>query len=154
MNIQQQAEEIFFHAVDLNLEERKQFLLTQCQEDSELWNEVEELFALDRRAAATGFLTPPKIQAVHVLANAWEKQHAAAELPEKLGRYELNEKIGQGGFAEVWRAFDPQLKRAVAVKTPHAAHLLSPFVLPGGVSQPIKGSLPSLSLVCTTPLQT
>jgi Serine/threonine protein kinase len=41
-----------------------------------------------------------------------------------LGRYRLIELIASGGSAEVWRAHDEQLDRAVAVK------LLHPHLLP------------------------
>ena len=33
-----------------------------------------------------------------------------------LGKYELQERLGQGGMAEVWKALDPQLMRFVAIK--------------------------------------
>ena len=33
-----------------------------------------------------------------------------------LGRYELKEKLGAGGMAEVWEAFDRSLHRTVAIK--------------------------------------
>jgi len=33
-----------------------------------------------------------------------------------LGKYELQTRLGRGGMAEVWKAFDPQLRRHVAVK--------------------------------------
>jgi serine/threonine-protein kinase len=35
-----------------------------------------------------------------------------------LGRYELRQELGRGGFATVYRAWDPQLRREVAIKTP------------------------------------
>lgn len=40
--------------------------------------------------------------------------------PQRLGKYELLERLGRGGMAEVRKAFDPQLKRYVAIKIMHA----------------------------------
>src|SRR5450432_521516 len=34
----------------------------------------------------------------------------------QLGKYELQTRLGRGGMAEVWKAFDPQLRRHVAIK--------------------------------------
>jgi serine/threonine protein kinase len=38
-------------------------------------------------------------------------------IPEKIGKYEISEQIGVGGFGAVYRARDPFIKRTVAVKT-------------------------------------
>ena len=40
--------------------------------------------------------------------------------PQQLGKYELHERLGRGGMAEVWKAFDRQLQRYVAIKLLHA----------------------------------
>ena len=47
-------------------------------------------------------------------------------LPETLGRYFLETLLGTGGFGLVWKAFDPQLKRHVAVKIPRRDKLAAP----------------------------
>jgi hypothetical protein len=39
------------------------------------------------------------------------------------GRYRLDERIAVGGFAEVWRAFDIELQRTVAVKIPKPSRI-------------------------------
>ena len=43
-----------------------------------------------------------------------------------LGKYELQERLGQGGMAEVWKALDTQLQRYVAIKLLHANLLEDP----------------------------
>lgn len=40
--------------------------------------------------------------------------------PRYLGKYELRERLGRGGMGEVWKAFDAQLQRYVAIKVLHA----------------------------------
>lgn len=39
------------------------------------------------------------------------------------GRYRLDERIAVGGFAEVWRAYDAELQRTVAIKIPKASRI-------------------------------
>ena len=41
------------------------------------------------------------------------------EPPRRLGKYELQERLGSGGMAEVWKALDTQLQRYVAIKLLH-----------------------------------
>jgi serine/threonine protein kinase len=48
---------------------------------------------------------------------------------QHLGKYELWERLGYGGMAEVWKAFDTHLRRTVAIKILHADLLSDPDFL-------------------------
>lgn len=52
-----------------------------------------------------------------------------ASHPHRLGKYDLQECLGRGGMAEVWKAFDTQLKRFVAVKILRADLQADPSVV-------------------------
>jgi serine/threonine protein kinase len=43
-----------------------------------------------------------------------------------VGRFRVRRKLGEGAFGAVYRAYDPQLDREVAVKVPHPAVLANP----------------------------
>lgn len=46
--------------------------------------------------------------------------------PQRLGKYELQERLDRGGMNEVWKAFDIQLQRSVAVKLFHPSMQADP----------------------------
>src|SRR5436190_24300864 len=48
---------------------------------------------------------------------------ASGELPRRLGKFELREELGSGSFGAVFRAFDTELEREVAVKILRAGRL-------------------------------
>jgi serine/threonine protein kinase len=48
------------------------------------------------------------------------------DLPDHLGRYRLDQLIGAGGFGQVWRGFDPELRRSVAIKISRPDRISTP----------------------------
>jgi len=48
------------------------------------------------------------------------------DIPPKIGVYQVEERIAEGGFGVVYRGFDPRLKREVAIKVLHPQHSSEP----------------------------
>lgn len=48
------------------------------------------------------------------------------ELPSQIGRFRIEKLLGEGGFGRVYRAYDDQLDRPVAVKVPHRTLVARP----------------------------
>ena len=53
-------------------------------------------------------------------------QLLTTELPRRLGRYQIQSVLGNGGFGTVLKAFDPELNRDIAVKVPRSDLLKAP----------------------------
>jgi len=111
----QNLEEILFDlAVQKpTAEERAEFLNHACRDNPGLRAQVEELLAI--HFGAKGFLPGPAAgQAAPLTAG----RPAPAETPAPMiGRYKLLERIGEGGFGEVWMAEQREpVKRRVALK--------------------------------------
>jgi serine/threonine protein kinase len=51
---------------------------------------------------------------------------SADQQVKRLGRFEIRGRLGSGAFGTVYRAYDPQLDREVALKVPHTVRLENP----------------------------
>ncbi len=69
---------------------------------------------------------PPPLRPPSAVAPA-KKDSVAREagVPEKIGRFEVQKRLGAGAFGQVYRARDPLLDREIALKVPHASTLQS-----------------------------
>jgi serine/threonine-protein kinase len=96
----QRVEGLYHAALQRAPEDRAAFLKQACPDD-DLRHEVESLLGFE--SAGPSVLDHP----------AWETRLTAGE---RLGPYEVLEKIGAGGMGEVWKARDTRVGRTVAVK--------------------------------------
>ncbi|MDG2030742.1 MAG: serine/threonine-protein kinase [Phycisphaerales bacterium] len=104
-NEQGRARDIFVEAIEMTGEDRRAFIETACVDDQDLKERVERLL-LAYDADATN------------LGGTRETVHGGADLTgTEFGRFRLLQKIGEGGFGEVWMAEQTEpVRRRVAIK--------------------------------------
>jgi len=103
----QRVQELYHAAVRLPEGERAGFLATQTDEERAVVGEVEALLA--HEGGADALLEAPAWEAFPIVAGGL----AAGD---RIGSYEVLEKLGQGGMGVVWKARDTELNRMVAIK--------------------------------------
>jgi len=107
----QLIEQIFHSALDREPAQIGAFLDTACAGDKLLRCKVETLLALQKQVG--GFLETP---AVIVAAKILENAQPDLLVGQRIGHYELSQRIGAGGMGEVYLATDLTAGRKAAVK--------------------------------------
>lgn len=103
-------EEIFHSALAQAPNQISSFLDTTCQGDAALRSKVEMLLASHSRAG--GFMETPAVELATKILHA----QPASLTGQRIGHYELSEKIGAGGMGEVYLASDLTARRKAALK--------------------------------------
>ena len=114
----QEIERLYNAAHERPVPERAAFVAQACVGDPALRHEVELLLA--QAASADGFLE------AGALAAAGRTRGPSVLTGRRLGVYEVQDQIGAGGMAEVYRARDTTLGRDVAIKILAAAFTADP----------------------------
>ncbi len=118
----QRIEELFHRAADLAPAERADFLATVCAGDAGLRREVESLLAND--GSQDNLIEAAVSQAAGKLPDS---PSAPRDLVgQRIGSYQVERLIGEGGMGLVFKARDVQLNRSVAIKVLPAERLGDP----------------------------
>ncbi len=113
MNNWDNIKTIFREVIELSPDERKAFLDEKCKDDPELRKEIESLIESDLKGE--DFLETPPIKSIELMK---DDNSPETFIGMEIGKYRVEEKIGDGGMAVVYSAtrIDNQFEQHVAIK--------------------------------------
>jgi WD40 repeat protein len=97
-------------ALALAPESRDEFLESACGGDQELWREVIKLLSKESEAARL------ESRVAACVSELIGETVDASFIGRRIGRYRIEAQIGVGGMGEVYKAWDEELRRFVALK--------------------------------------
>jgi serine/threonine protein kinase/tetratricopeptide (TPR) repeat protein len=112
----ERAKTLFHDVLELSPERRQPYLQGACREDEGLQREVEELLRAHDRLGP--WLASPTLgSGAHGSRPGASTLSDSEQAGTRIGRYKLLERIGEGGFGEVWMAEqEAPVRRQVALK--------------------------------------
>ncbi len=112
--LKQQIEHFFMSACELEPAQREAFLQKECTDEA-IRKEVESLLCYQQQAE--GFMQCSALESqAETLAEDWKADASVSMAGKTLGRYQILEKLAAGGMGVVYRAYDAQLNRLLAIK--------------------------------------